>query len=232
MQRSWVGGTGMRGLAVGLLLAFAVGILAACGAGETQREQPAVVEREQPAAAEREQPTAVERERPALGSAAANAQAAQPEPSNDLAGALEASQRQSEPSNDLAGALEASRRRSEPGRTTTVVMLTADPAGPPSAVIRGAGNGFGRMRLSPQPYACSIRVKQDRSDESAGLFRVTFTNVAGADTQQIVDVTGPEWFAEVSIPAFNAESIRRMAVIVESDAADVEWTVVCRRRSV
>ena len=199
MQRIWVGGTGRRWLAVGLLLAFAVGILAACGAGETQREQPAVAERE----------------RPAPGSAAANAQAAQPEPSNDL-----------------AGALEASRRRSEPGLTTTVVMLTADPAGPPSAVIRGAGNGFGRMRLSPQPYACSIRVKQDRSDESAGLFRVTFTNVAGADTQQIVDVTGPEWFAEVSIPAFDAESIRKSTVIVESDAADVEWTVVCRRRSV
>ena len=207
MQRSWVGGTGMWRLAVGLLLAFAVGILAACGAGEAQREQPAAVEREQPAA--------VEREQPAPRSAAADAQAAQ-----------------TEPSNDLAGALEASRRRSEPGQTTTVVMLTADPAGPPSAVIRGKGNGFGRMRLSPQPYACSIRVKQDRSDESAGLFRVTFTNVAGADTQQIVDVTGPEWFAEVSIPAFDAESIRRMAVIVESDAADVEWTVVCRRRSV
>ena len=222
MQRIWVGGTGRRWLAVGLLLAFAVGILAACGAGETQREQPTVVEREQPTAVEREQPAAVEREQPAVvererpapGSAAADAQAAQTEPSNDLADALAASQ-----------------RRSEPGETTTVVMLTADPAGPPSAVIRGAGNGFGRMRLSPQPYACSIRVKQDRSDESAGLFRVTFTNVAGADTQQIVDVTGPEWFAEVSIPAFDAESIRRMAVIVESDATDAEWTVVCRRLS-
>ena len=190
----------MRGLAVGLLLAFAVGILAACGAGEAQREQPAAVEREQLAP----------------GSAAANAQAAQPEPSSDLADALEASQRRAIPA----------------GSTLTMVPVTADPAGPPSVVIRGAGNGFGRMRLSPQPYACSIRVKQDRSDESAGLFRVTFTNVAGADTQQIVDVTGPEWFAEVSIPAFNAASIRRMAVIVESDAADVEWTVVCRRRSV
>ena len=208
MQRSWVGGTGMRGLAVGLLLAFAVGILTACGAGETQREQPAAVEREQPAV--------VEREQPAPGSAAANAQAAQPEPSNDLADALEASQRRAIPA----------------GSTLTMVPVTADPAGPPSVVIRGAGNGFGRMRLSPQPYACSIRVKQHRSDESAGLFRVTFTNVAGADTQQVVDVTGPEWFAEVSIPAFDAESIRRMAVIVESDAADVEWTVVCRRRSV
>ena len=206
MQRSWVGGTGMWRLAVGLLLAFAVGILAACGAGEAQREQPAAVEREQPAA--------VEREQPAPRSAAADAQAAQ-----------------TEPSNDLAGALEASRRRSESGQTTTVVMLTADPAGPPSAVIRGKGNGFGRMGLSPQPYACSIRVEQHRSDASAGRFRVTFTNVAGADTQQVVDVTGPEWFAEVSIPAFNAESIRRMTVIVESDAADVEWTVVCRRRS-
>ena len=162
----------------------------------------------------REQPAVVERERPAPSSAAANAQAAQ-----------------TEPSNDLAGALEASRRRSEPGETTTIVTLTADPAGPPSAVIRGAGDGFGRMRLRPQPYACAIRVEQHRSDASAGRFRVTFTNVAGADTQQVVDVTGPEWFTEVSIPAFDAEQIRESTVNVESDAADAEWTVVCRRLS-
>ena len=110
------------------------------------------------------------------------------------------------------------------------------------SLTRGVGSGPGLLRVSSHEYRCSISVRQFVSDETAGRFAVTFSEIAGSRRSGElarrtawwsgeVQVTGPSWEAEYELPLVDSERIRSITVRVSSDASDAKWSVACRQVS-
>ena len=84
------------------------------------------------------------------------------------------------------------------------------------------------MRLGPQEHHCTIKVTQYRTDEAAGSFSVTFSG--DGVPEQTVEVEGPSWWGEAMLPA-SGEGLREIELVVQADAEDAEWRVICSQRS-
>ena len=210
----------MRLAALVAALGLAAGLLAACGGGDaptTERAAP------QAAAAERSAETADRDEGDDAAAALGSVQ-------SDRAVTREVCRRLAEENPDQAAAiLEACESG---GAVRRVVSLNGNVhvVGPPSALMSGVGS-FSPLplRLGPQEYRCQIRVTQHRTDEAAGGFSVTFSGEGVPE--QTVEVEGPSWRGETTLPPASGEGLREIRLVVQADAEDAEWRVICSQRS-
>ena len=215
----------MRFAALVAALGLATGLLIGCGSGSTPQS---AAERSAPAEQSAE---AVDRDEgndaaAALGSA-----------QSDRAVTREACRRLAEENPDQAAAiLEACDDGTTAARPTfpfvrRVVALGGSPhgVGPPYVTMYGAG-AFSPlpMRLGPQEHHCTIKVTQYRTDEAAGEFSVTFSGEGVPE--QTVEVEGPSWRGETTLPPADGEGLRKIRLAVQSDAEDAEWRVICSQR--
>ena len=208
----------MRLAALVAALGLAAGLVAACGgenAPTTERSAPQAV-------AERSAETA---DRDEGDDAAAVLGSAQ----SDRAVTREVCRRLAEENPDQAAAiLEACESG---GAVRRVVSLNGNVhvVGPPSVLMNGVGSFSPLpMRLGPQEHHCTIKVTQHRTDEAAGAFSVTFSG-EGVPAQTVA-VEGPSWRGEATLPA-GGEGLREIGLVVQSDAEDAEWRVICSQRS-
>ena len=233
-------GRGVRGLRRWVLaaaLGLAAGLVAACGGGDaptTERSAPQ-------SAAERSAPTerSTETARPAPADAGADRA-----PANDAASALQASRQRSvevdqeacrhlaeENPDQAAEILEAceSGELTASSSTAGVVMINPYAVGPVSVSLNGVGNdGPLPLRLGPQEYRCQIQATQHRTDELAGGFSAKFSG--DSLPTQTVELEGPSWSGEATLPA-GGEGLREIRLVVQADAEDAEWRVICSQRS-
>ena len=216
----------MRFAALLAALGLAAGLLIGCGGGSTPQsaaERSAPAEQSAEAASHDEGDDAAA----ALGSA-----------QSDRAVTREACRRLAEENPDEAAAiLEACDDGTTAARPTfpfvrRVVALGGSPhgVGPPYVTMYGAG-AFSPlpMRLGPQEHHCTIKVTQHRTDEAAGEFSVTFSGEGLPE--QTVEVKGPSWRGETTLPPADGEGLRKIRLAVQSDAEDAEWRVICSQRS-
>ena len=233
-------GGGVRGLrrwALAAALGLAAGLAAACGGGDA----PSAVGSTPQSAAERSTPTerSTETARPAPTDAGADRA-----PANDAAAALQASRQRSvevdqetcrrlaeENPDQAEEILEAceSGELTASSSTAGVVVINPYAVGPVSVSLNGVGNdGPLPLRLGPQEYRCQIRVTQHRTDEAAGGFSATFSG--DGLPAQTVAVEGPSWSGEAILPA-GGDGLREISLVVQADAEDAEWRVICSQRS-
>ena len=208
----------MRRWALIAALGLAAGLAVACGG-----EDAPTTERAAPQSAAERSSEAVDRDEgddaaAALGSA-----------QSDRAVTREACRRLAEENPDQAAAiLEACESG---GAVRRVVSLNGNVhvVGPPSVLMSGVGS-FSPLplRLGPQEYRCQIRVTQHRTDEAAGGFSVTFSG--DGLPEQTVELEGPSWRGEATLPA-GGEGLREIGLVVQADAEDAEWRVICSQRS-
>ena len=208
----------MRRAALVAALGLVAALLAACGgenAPTTERSAPQ-------SAAERSVETADRDEGDDAAAALASAQ-------GDRAVTREVCRRLAEENPDRAAAiLEACESG---GAVRRVVSLNGNVhvVGPPSVLMSGVGNFSPLpMRLGPQEHHCTIKVTQYRTDEAAGSFSVTFSGEGVPE--QTVEVDGPSWRGEAMLPA-SGEGLRKISLVVQSDAEDAEWRVACSQGS-
>ena len=217
----------MRLAALVAALGLAAGLAVACGgenAPTTERSAP------QAAAAERSAETVDRDEGNDAAAALGSAQ-------SDRAVTRETCRRLAEENPDEAAAiLEACDDGETAARPTfpfvrRVVALGGSPhgVGPPYVTMYGAG-AFSPlpMRLGPQEHHCTIKVTQYRTDEAAGEFSVTFSGEGVPE--QTVEVEGPSWRGETTLPPADGEGLRKIRLAVQSDAEDAEWRVICSQR--
>ncbi len=208
----------MRRAALVAALGLVAALLAACGgenAPTTERAAPQ-------SAAERSVETADRDEGDDAAAALGSAQ-------SDRAVTREVCRRLAEENPDRAAAiLEACESG---GAVRRVVSLNGNVhvVGPPSVLMSGAG-AFSPlpMRLGPQEHHCTIKVTQYRTDEAAGSFSVTFSGEGVPE--QTVELEGPSWRGEATLPA-GGEGLRKIRLVVQADAEDAEWRVICSQRS-
>ena len=236
--------SGVRGLrrwALVAALGLAAGLAAACGGGDA----PGAVGSTPQSAAERSAPTERSAEPARLAPTDEGADRA---PANDAASALQAS-RQRSVEVDQETKLEACRRLAEENpdqaaeileacesgeltassSTASVVVINPYTVGAVSVSLNGVGNdGPLPMRLGPQEYRCDIVVTQHRTDEAAGGFSATFSG--DGLLAQTVGVEGPSWSGEATLPA-GGDGLREIRLVVQADAEDAEWRVICSQRS-
>ena len=208
----------MRLAALVAAFGLAAGLVAACGGGDAP-----TTERAAPQATAERPAEAVDRDEgddaaAALGSA-----------QSDRAVTREVCRRLAEENPDQAAAiLEACESG---GAVRRVVSLNGNVhvVGPPSVLMSGVGS-FSPLplRLGPQEYRCQIRVTQHRTDEAAGGFSATFSG--DGLPAQTVGVEGPSWRGEATLPA-GGDGLREIRLVVQSDAEDAEWRVICSQRS-
>ena len=214
-------------------LGLTTAILAACGVGSTPQS-----------AAERPAPTerSAEPARPAPVDAGADRA-----PANDAASALQASRQRSvevdpeacrrlaeenpDQAAEILEACESGEATPLSVSTTSVIAVTTNPGavGPPFVSVSGVGDVSGLpLRLGPQEYRCQIQVTQHRTDEAAGGFSATFSG--DGLPARTVRVEGPSWTGEATLPP-SGEGLREIRLVVQADAEDAEWRVVCSQRS-
>ena len=228
---------GLRRWALVAALGLAAGLAAACGGGDAPGAEGSAPQ----AVAERAAPTerSTEAARPTPADAGADRA-----PANDAASALQASRQRSvevdqetcrrlaeENPDEAEEILEAC----ESGELTTssstagVVMINPYAVGPVSVSLNGVGNdGPLPLRLGPQEYRCQIQVTQHRTDEAAGGFSATFSG--DGLPAQTVRVEGPSWSGEATLPS-GGDGLREIRLVVQADAEDAEWRVICSQRS-
>ena len=214
----------MRFAALVAALGLATGLLIGCGGGSTPQSAAEW-------SAPTERTTAVDRDEgddaaAALGSA-----------QSDRAVTREACRRLAEENPDEAAAiLETCDDGTTAARPTfpfvrRVVALGGSPhgVGPPYVTMYGAG-AFSPLplRLGPQEHRCEIAVTQHRIDEAAGEFSAIFSG--DGLPEQTVALEGPSWSGETTLPA-GGEGLREIRLVVQADAEDAEWRVVCSQRS-
>jgi len=210
----------MRLAALVAALGLAAGLAVACGgenAPTTERSAP------QAAAAERSAETADRDEGDDAAAALGSAQ-------SDRAVTREACRRLAEENPDEAEAILDACESG--GAVRRVVSLNGNVhvVGPPSVLMSGVGS-FSPLplRLGPQEHRCQIRVTQHRTDEAAGGFSATFSG--DGLPEQTVEVEGPSWRGEATLPPADGEGLREIRLVVQADAEDAEWRVICSQRS-
>ena len=207
----------MRFAALVAALGLVAGLLVGCDGGSTPQSAA-----ERSAPAEQSAETVDRDEGDDAAAALASAQ-------SDRAVTREACRRLAEENPDEAAAiLEACESG---GAVRRVVSLNGNVhvVGPPSVLMSGVG-AFSPlpMRLGPQEHHCTIKVTQYRTDEAAGSFSVTFSGEGVPE--QTVEVDGPSWRGEAMLPA-SGEGLREIELVVQADAEDAEWRVICSQRS-
>ena len=221
----------MRLAALVAALGLVAGLAVACGGGDAPTTERAAPQSAAERSAPTERTTAVDRD---VGDDAA---AALGSAQSDRAVTREVCRRLAEENPDEAEAiLEACDDGTTAARPTfpfvrRVVALGGSPhgVGPPYVTMYGAG-AFSPlpMRLGPQEHHCTIKVTQYRTDEAAGSFSVTFSG--DGVPEQTVEVEGPSWRGEATLPA-DGEGLRKIRLVVQADAEDAEWRVICSQRS-
>ena len=221
----------MRLAALVAALGLVAGLAVACGGGDAPTTERAAPQ----SAAERSAPT--ERTTAADRDEGDDAAAVLGSAQSDRAVTREVCRRLAEENPDEAAAImEACDDGTTAARPTfpfvrRVVALGGSPhgVGPPYVTMYGAG-AFSPlpMRLGPQEHHCTIKVTQYRTDEAAGSFSVTFSG--DGVPEQTVEVEGPSWRGEATLPA-SGEGLRKISLVVQADAEDAEWRVICSQRS-
>ena len=208
----------MRFAALVAALGLAAGLVAACGGGDAPTTERAAPQ----ATAERSAETVDRDEGDDAAAALGSVQ-------SDRAVTREVCRRLAEENPDQAAAiLEACESG---GAVRRVVSLNGNVhvVGPPSVLMSGVGS-FSPLplRLGPQEHRCQIRVTQHRTDEAAGGFSATFSG--DGLPEQTVEVEGPSWRGEATLPS-SGEGLREIRLVVQADAEDAEWRVICSQRS-